>query len=197
MHKFKNSLMTLGGLLALIGVIAILTPFKGYSQKALEAASDVNVVNTTAAPVLSKIVNATSSPANVLNVESIAPRVYRSFPITLTGIDGLSTKYIVPAGNRLVIEHVSVNASAPIGNRFYRLELKVLNSSDALIATHYLPTSTPQTLNALNADVINESLPLRLYVDAGYKVQFTALREDGTGTAYAYFNFSGYLVRTQ
>jgi hypothetical protein len=114
MYNFKKSLMTLAGVLALLGVTAAVTPFTGYGQDGsnLEtlAAQDVRVVNPTSAPVMTRITNPTGAPVPTRNVDG--PRGNNIITLRCanatckrvlsTGVL-TNTEYVVPSGQVLVV----------------------------------------------------------------------------------------------
>lgn len=131
MYNFKKSCIAFFGLLAMITVVAAVTPFKGYSQNAQEAtaaAQDVRVVNTSALPVPTKIINAPNSPVptKIVNAAN-APVQTRDVDtakasniVTLHANSGTSydfrrvfpngsaaaTEFIVPANQVLIVTDV-------------------------------------------------------------------------------------------
>jgi hypothetical protein len=142
MNKFKTSLIALGGLLLLIGAIALVSP--NASQG--DSLKDVNVVNTASNPVptvaqgttniagnvginpSSNIIKIDSS-ANTVKVENSAnPLLVNDVSVSPTrqasvyfGSQALPAgqseitvpAFDVPAGNRWVIEYVNIEANAP------------------------------------------------------------------------------------
>jgi hypothetical protein len=108
MYKFKNSLLTLAGLLALIGVVAAITPFTGYGQQGPEAVADVQdvqVVNATTSPVPTRDVDAARA-GNIITLYfagSATGNVFRR--VFSTGVLG-ANEFVVPADQALVVTDV-------------------------------------------------------------------------------------------
>ena len=159
------------------------------------------IVNGSSAPVpvtgTVKLGNLTSSPANVRNVETIGQRVHQLLYETIpNGENGstLTAFYQVPAGKRLVVEHVSALIYFPHGQQLRQALFYTLDSNGSQLDAHYLPIPVAVTDSSFNLDFFSISLPLRQYVDAGMKVAVGAARDVPTGTGFVQFYFSGYLV---
>ena len=104
MYKLKNSLLTLIGLLALIGLVAAITPFKSYGQRSPEALAtvqDVQVVNATTMPVPTQDVNALKA-SNIVSLMSTSTGFRR---VTANGVLG-GSEFVVPADQALIITDV-------------------------------------------------------------------------------------------
>jgi hypothetical protein len=100
------------------------------------------------------------------------------------------TLYTVPAGKRLVIEHVSGFVTLPAGNvALYSLQTVLAGSFGGNHVDHLL------TPNKQEANAVSISDALRLYADAGTSIVFHVFDVAGDGTIdYVLANFSGYLV---
>jgi hypothetical protein len=130
-HNFKKSLIAFSGLLAMITIIAAITPFRGYSQNTQEAtaaAQDVRVVNTPALPVPTKIINAphTPVPTKIVNAANApvqtrdvdgpkAGNIVTLYANSETGYDfrrvfsngtSAASEFVVPANQVLIVTDV-------------------------------------------------------------------------------------------
>jgi hypothetical protein len=85
-HSFQRPVITLAGLAALAAAVALMAPRQGYSQE--KAATQVQVVNTTAAPVPATIVNPASAPvkSQIVNTSAapVLSRVVNIVPVNGT-----------------------------------------------------------------------------------------------------------------
>jgi hypothetical protein len=98
----------------------------------------------------------------------------------------------IPTGKLLVIEHVSVQGKAPVGqNVFYSIYNHV--APDLTERKHIFP-ATNEVFNGGNWFLVSESL--RLYADAP-SITLYVDRDATTGTATALFVVSGYFVDKQ
>lgn len=215
MYKFKNTLFTHIGLLALIGLITILTPFKGYSQQqqgATTAPTEVRVVNPANTPVATKIVNASNDPVpvsgtikvsntgntalNVRSNETRAQAVYKfgEFVLVAALAQESPTIYTVPANKRLVIEHVSAKATLSSGEELLDFQIYIRNQDGSTVGSHFLPMLAAGSTDASGYARFNMSMPMRLYLDAGMKVSFTVARNAASSNSLALLRFSGYLI---
>ena len=184
MYNFKNSLMTLVGLLALIGAIAIVTPFKGYSQQnpeATTATSDVRVVNPATAPVLTL-----DAPTQVLQRE-----IDLSFANDISIITD-KTLSTVPAGKKLVIENASVFGTIPQGQKVVAVLLRTTVNSFTI--DHPIPIQQQQDFPAGSSTLSLANASLRLYATAGTTIKVSAIRNTTGGVADVKVAISGYLV---
>lgn len=107
-YKFKTSLLALAGLLALVGVVAAITPFTGYGQQSPEAATavqDVQVVNATTTPVPTRDVDAAraTSIITLYFAGTATGNVFRR--VLSNGVMG-ANEFVVPAGQALVVTDV-------------------------------------------------------------------------------------------
>lgn len=183
MSKLKSSLITFVALLALIGAVSIMTPFKGYGQnspEAVETTTNVQVVNPANAPVPTL-----DAPTQVLQRQLSV-----NFGSNTTTILDKPI-YTVPAGKKLVIENVTVSGA------LYQDEKLV---SAALTTTvnnfkvdYHIPVQH-QKLTVPDQTAASAIASVRLYATAGTTVTVSAIRSDTSGSASVTFGFSGYLV---
>ena len=99
----------------------------------------------------------------------------------------------VPAGKRLVIEHVSVRAELPPGQTARATIVVSLNGE---AATHYLVMVGQGTVisQPTNRAVFVASQEMRLYVDAATGPGVNVERDNANEPGNAYASISGYLV---
>ena len=101
--------------------------------------------------------------------------------VTLTATSGvqMTGNFIVPAGKRLVIEHVTAGFSVGVGEK---AALDMHTSLDGTTRFHFFVT-TPQgtfTAGASSYDVFRVSQPTRIYADGGTPVSFISWRNSST-----------------
>jgi hypothetical protein len=99
----------------------------------------------------------------------------------------------VPAGKRLVIEHVSVRAELPPGQT---ARAAIVVSLDGKAVSHYLVMVGQGTVigEPTNRAVFVASHPIRLYVDPGPRPAVTVERDNSDELGAAYASMLGYLV---
>ncbi|MGB7923058.1 MAG: hypothetical protein WCF57_07425 [Pyrinomonadaceae bacterium] len=149
MYDFKRSLSTLIGLLVLIGVVAVLTPFKGYSQPSLKAAAvvqDVRIVNQPNAPVPAKIVNTPTTPVQTRDVDAPkASNIVTLYASAQTSNDfrrvasngALSAaEFVVPANRVLVVTDVVWRLAGPTSPAGSTISLAVIGAGGAAHIVH-------------------------------------------------------------
>ena len=104
MRNFKKSMVTLLGLIALIGAVAAITPFKGYGQQspdAVAAVQDVRVVNTGAAPVPVRDVDAPRAN-EIITLQYTGGSFKRRLSSGELGVN----EFVVPANRVLIVTDV-------------------------------------------------------------------------------------------
>jgi hypothetical protein len=101
---------------------------------------------------------------------------------------GVAVVTTVPAGKRLVIEFVSALVFVPAAQHVVELSLQSPPGS----YSHYL-TPVPLGRNGLNDEFV-ASQSLRLYANAGQRVQVAVSRTGSNGPASALVSLSGVLV---
>ena len=183
MRTLKKSLMTLTGLLMLIGIIAVATPFKGYSQQSAEAITEVKVVNPASAPVLT-----TDAPIQLIQREVIL-----SFSSSL-GVITDQLLYTVPAGKKLIIENASVLGEIQQNQRLVLVSMSTTINS--ITIEHPLPIQQRDNYAAAGQAFALANIPLRLYATAGTAIKVSAIRDTTGLSASVRVAFSGYLVNT-
>jgi hypothetical protein len=102
----------------------------------------------------------------------------------------------VPAGYRLVLEHVFVRASVPSGQTLVaRLDVELAQNPFTFRA--HLPIEVTRQLVAEASsgdDAYVASSPVRAYVEAGDRLVLRVWRSSGAGSANADVTVSGYFV---
>ena len=187
MDKFKNSLITLAGLLVLISIVAAITPFKGYgkpSPEAVQAAQDVNVVNTAAAPALTRNVDAVS--ASDIVTLMITNTGFRR--VTANGVLAAS-QFIVPDNQVLIITDVE----------WFRICGGCTGGGDRITLEVFGPTNTHRfvyssvAMYSSNGQVgASESMETGFAVAAGGHVALGPGFSNGSNTLSVFLH--GYLV---
>lgn len=113
------------------------------------------------------------------------------FALTPGDFSGSAVIYAVPAGKRLVIEHVSFDCNMPIGQFIRALNIMAEPSQGAprrhsLVPVH-LGDSPPQSF-------FSATTPMKLYGHSGTEVSALAFRNDGSGFTVCSMSISGFLV---
>jgi hypothetical protein len=188
MYKLKNSLLTLVGLLALIGVVAAITPFKSYGQRSPAGAAtvqDVQVVNTTAMPVPTQDVNARKA-SDIVSLMSTSSGFRR---VTANGVLG-GNEFIVPADQALIVtdvEWVRTCGSCTAGpNDKITLEVFGSSGSHRPVFTSVAPTGS----NGQSGD--SDTMNTGFVVGEGGHVGIAPAFTNASNTLTVYLH--GYLV---
>src|SRR5215207_4673536 len=176
MKRFGSSAFALAFFFALFAF----APAAGYGQKTSPTPTSVNVVNTPA----------------VRDADNPARQPFQS-ELFLTGVPGsYGALQIaqVPAGKRLVIEHVAVSGVTPTGQRIFA---NLSTGLGSFIAHHPLVVHAQGTNENGEAEFAI-SQQVRLYADPGTAVTLYATRSSTSGMAVVlYATVSGYLVDVQ
>ena len=110
MYKVKNSLIALVGLMALLGVIAVITPRTGVGQN-VKAPQDVRVVGTTVTqPVSASSPLPVTGDVNIGNTPTVNAQQSGSWNV---GINGMPTVKVDNTANPLFVRDVDNPASQP------------------------------------------------------------------------------------
>ena len=194
MRNPKYPLIALGAYLALIGTFALTTSAPGYTQG--NGGPDVRVVNTPEQPVPVKLQTSAPIPVSIQGTAQIDT----SSPLPVRDVDNLrqqpvqrhldtqSLFYTVPAGKRLVIEHVSGSAFADESDRLFVHIRTFAGGSDV---RHHLPFTVVHFFGD------NRSYDFggvtKLYADPGTHVSLSYFINT-SAHVFASATFSGYLV---
>jgi len=141
---------------------------------------DVNVVNT---PTVSDADNPARQPFQAYGYEEFIGNLSAYVVITT-----------VPAGKRLIIEHVSVIGSVLTGQKLIRASIGVGNGD---VIFHDLPISAQGSEFGGFRDLYIASEQVRLYADPGTQVYYFVARNNYRGSepeGYTEATISGYLV---
>lgn len=149
--------------------------------------------------------NTATSPVLVRDVDNAARHAIQSTlsPLSLFVSDfstsASGTVFTVPAGERLVIESVSIEVDAPSGQKV-RARITASLSGDVfwfppLTLQGSFPVPIPGATTTVVQDVWVAHLPARIYASAGAPITFTFERQQtAAGAAWATITISGYLV---
>ena len=186
MYKLKNSLITLAGLLALIGVVAAVTPFTGYGKagpEAVQAAQDVRVVNTATDPALTRDVDGARSN-NIVTLVSTNIGFRR---VNANGIFG-SGEFTVPSGQVLIVTDVewTSNCSCSSGSGQIVLEANGAGGSHRPVYASYAPRGSDGRSGA------NDGMETGFAVEAGGRVTLAPTLSSANTTYAVYLH--GYLA---
>ena len=201
MKRIKNACAACVCLLALCGLLALATPGVSYGQGG--GTKSVEVVNTAANPVpvtgtiaggTVQIGNTPSAPVPVLDVASGARQPFQAFIVEALqdgeNNAGDRASFTVPAGKRLVIEHVTYLEPVPAGQgRRVRLDAV----ADGRACRHQLLLERGPGFSGGTEDV-KASQPIRAYADGGTSVIFRVSRNATSGVSGFNISVSGYLV---
>jgi hypothetical protein len=143
--------------------------------------------------------NSEGAPANASrNPETIRPADRRSAVFQRELHIGLGSRknaasFRVPAGKRLVIEHVSVSAKLPFGQN---LLVEIETTVDGRRARHFLVPAWPDyaRFTGVDMDLVRLRQSIRAYADGGANVRAIAARTGNWGAGSAAVTISGYLL---
>ena len=197
MMKLKNSLIAVTGLMAIVGLIALVTPISGRGQgNDVPPPRDVNVINTPSV----NVVNTATSPALVRDVGvplrtpvQIKLNVLITFPET----GALEDIYVVPEGKRLVIEHVALICDTlNVGNA---VRGSLLSRFEGELFTHALAVNAQPPVDG-PLFVVNH--PMLAFADPGSRVEIAVSVDQAMGSGSSSFSalrgtLSGYLENAQ
>ncbi len=158
----------------------------------LASGASVSVTNTPTVNLASGTsVGISNTPANPVLVRSVNDAVGQIFQKQMqinmaAGEFGKSASFFVPAGKRLVIEHVS---AAGFDDGDQHLRFAVDTSVNGEFASHFLVTERQG-----GHPYFRVSQQMRVYADPATHVQVVVLRPTSTTTAIAVMTISGYYV---
>jgi hypothetical protein len=182
MFKLKQSLVAFAGLIALVGLIGLVTPLPSRGQGSSGNApppSDVNVVNPATNPALVRDVDrpAAQPYQDTLSVE---------IPNGETSESGALNP--VPTGKRLVVEYASARADFA-GDQMATVTLV---SGDV---RYHLPMIFQGFFGHFgNRARLVASEPVRLYIDAGGSLGVEVSRTGDLESGFISVSISGHLV---
>ena len=189
--RFNKSLIALAGMLALIGLISLVTPLSSRGQGSSGNApptQNVNVVNTSDNPV----------PVHNINDPARQPIVAE---ISLTMPDGQhnsgGTIFTVPSGKLLVIEYVSARTTLPAGQSINGIGLNSHLNGAFSVPVWFEATR----MSNPSHEILHSSQQVRIYADSsvgGGHIEVFFNREPfSSGVAGLVLIFYGYLVDAQ
>ena len=134
---------------------------------------------------------ATVRPAIVRDLDNGDRQAIYIQDVTVLQFDGLRASdecvAAIPAGKRLVIEHITARVSVPIGQSVYA-GLKIGGIRFGTL----IPLVSQGILDG--KQLLVSSTPARLRIDAGHSVCLLLARDVAVGQATGLFTISGYLV---
>jgi hypothetical protein len=153
-----------------------------------------NVLTTVAHDATLKGEGTALSPLSVVQseatIEPTGANLTFSIPAGSTNVS--ATIYTVPAGKRLVIEHVSATCIAPATQVTAQFEITAKPTATAVAVGLRL---VPVHIGNLSVGSLSTaSTPMKLYGHSGTTIEVTATRDGTSGEASCVFNFSGFLV---
>jgi hypothetical protein len=178
--KYAKRMLMVAGALALAGILGI-----AIAPKAAHGivAAMVQVMNTSANPVPNQDVdNAARHVVRLRQEGSAAVTVTTQVPLNDVTMGNPGVPYVVPAGQRLVLEQASVFAYPP--NSTSKINVYWSNG--------FTNTIVPLTQQAFG--ILMGSTPLRDYVDPGQQVVLLISSDSTTGTYAWDVSAEGYLV---
>jgi hypothetical protein len=194
------------------GVVKSLNGLKGDLN--LKAGTNLTITSagsavTIAAPnVLTDVVHdntlkgngTAASPLSAVSLDALVePAFMRTFSTASQGIDTPNFEVFccVPAGNRLVVEHVSVFCNLPSGQRITMARIEGRTPDGNLTAVHFL-TMTFMGVHQGSAlpdrDHFAASQPLRMYFNPGAQIFSGFQRSNAVGVGQCGFQLSGHLI---
>jgi hypothetical protein len=190
-HHFKSHILATLALVILVGSLVLSGTLVGHSQG--QGFASVKVVNTSAEPV--PVTGAGGQPIPVQVVDDFAAKTpFRDGHIAVfdDGSPGEAVFFDVTEGKRLVIEHVSVSATLPIGQKI-AMELVIPVGLLSGIPYSFVVTTVGTfPIAGSNKDMLVASQQVRLYADVGFNVNLKRNNSSGTGSAVV--SISGHLV---
>jgi hypothetical protein len=185
MRNAKFPLLAVCAYLALVGVMAISTVGPAHTQGGKSKGPDVRVINTSAEPVPVSIQGvAQIDSSSPLSVKIVETEVRQPFHAAITE----STPLVVPAGKRLVIEHVTglvrTNGADAV---CMRMEVE----TEGQIVTHNFPLTLGSDIG--HQRMYSFSGPTRLYADPGSQIEVEIFLVGLIGSS-TNCSVSGYLV---
>ena len=147
-----------------------------------------------AQPAPVEVTNPVTDPANVVPVADTMPVIETVYVVAGAPDTSASGSFTsVPAGYRLVIDHVGYSVTAQANQRAYVLVRPCPNLKNNTWGV----TSIPSTVFS-NADGLYVNLglsPMHLYADAGCVPQAIALRNGTTGNFGGHITLQGHHVK--
>lgn len=194
MHAWRSRLAASVGLLFLVASLTTWSPTPGFGAPP-ENPKDVNVVNTPSVTVTSLPAVQVAGTVPIVDVDGPSQVTPYHQKVTIGFEEGLvATGELpeVPAGKRLVVEHVSVLGQVPGGSGQEMIAVLQIMAGALAIQQHPLILNRQGT--TFGSDHHNASQSMRLLVDAGDSVRVVLNRTVAVGSFGGVFAVSGYLV---
>ncbi len=190
MKRRRNSIQVLGRLLLLAVVLTFASP--GYVQAGPQP-SNVNVVNTPSVTVSNPVtVDTSAAPLAVQDVDEAKKQLFQwsgNIVIQSGSFQGVET-FTVPRFKRLVIQFVSVRASADPDQRMRAEVHSLSNLQDAFF---FVPLTDLGVFGS--SRVFDGAQPTQMVADPETQLTFLVARSSRFGASWAIsVFFSGYLV---
>ena len=195
------------------GVVRSLNGLKGDLN--LKAGTNLTITSagsavTIAAPnVLTDVVHdntlkgngTAASPLSAVSPDALVePAFMITFSTASQGIDTPNFEFFgsVPAGKRLVVEHVSVLCNLPSGQRIINAHIDGRTPDGNLtVLQHYLTMTFMGVLQASaipDRDYFAASQPIRMYLNPGAQIVSRFQRSNAVGIGQCGFQLSGHLI---
>lgn len=181
MKLLKQAMALLGSVVVIAVLVALVTPKTAHAL----VATLVQVVNTPSQPVPTWRTDNDGRSVVRLSYGEFMPAgtvISEGKPL-LDTVSGLA--YTVPAGERLVIDNVSLLADPPTGQKVEA------NFSEGPQVTN-VPLIFEGTFGT--NDSFDNAIPLRDYVEPGQQYKVTMIRSSGTDTMFWDAQAVGHLV---
>jgi hypothetical protein len=178
MHAWRSRLAAALGLFFVVAVLTTGSPTPGFGAPP-ENPKDVNVVNT-------------PSIVDVNGPSLVTPYHQKANAGFEEGLVAIGELPDVPAGKRLVVEHVSILGQVPGGSGQEMIATLQIMAGALAIQQHPLILNRQGT--TFGSDHHNASQSMRLLVDAGDSVRVVLNRTVAVGSFGGVFAVSGYLV---
>ena len=173
------------------------TAAQGTTPVEVTNTASVTVANSAANPIpvvaqgTSAVEITNTTPLAVRDADNPARQPFQgeasvAFP---AGGDTINVFFTVPAGKRLVVEHVTATIAVSPGQHAL---MNVMTTANGNQAVHFM-SPTPQG-EWIGFQVFGVSQPVRFYADAGTQVRLQANKNGTTGIGSATVSLSGHLV---
>lgn len=162
---------------------------------ALVAAMLVGATAHAQVPTEVVITNQPTNPGQVVNPRDTFPVVLTQNVAAFSGVSGVATfSDAVPDGYRLIIEHVSLFARTPVGQRFWGVIHPCDNLKGSPWGTTPLATTTLIEDSSLTNSIHQGIADTALYVDPGCILRVSLQRNSSNGGYGAWVTIHGHLV---
>ncbi len=203
MKRVARMVIVLVGLGACAMGVTMLGTAPAYTQQG-PPGLDVNVVNTPTVNAQQSglwnvgingsvnIGNPAASPVPVRDVDNPARQPFQwpfVWSVAPGSFDEFSPFVTVPAGKRLVIETISVQATADVVSH---IRIRIQTTADGQLSGHFIDVANRG--GAAGLTNFHGTHAVRIYADPGSSVRFGAGRNDSSGFVSVEAAISGYFV---